>query len=34
MSGPAMPIALGLALALGCSRPEPPLEVTYWYLRD
>jgi hypothetical protein len=25
---------VGLMLALGCSRPEPPLEVTYWYLRD
>ena len=22
-----------LLLALGCARPEPSLEVTYWYLR-
>jgi len=25
---------LALALVLGCARPEPPVEVTYWYLRD
>jgi hypothetical protein len=29
-----MRVGLLLLLALGCARPEPPLEVTYWYLRD
>ena len=34
MRAPGLRAGLALALVLGCARPEPPLEVTYWYLRD
>jgi len=32
--GPRSPRRTRAALVLGCARPEPPLEVIYWYLRD